>query len=239
MPNKKPRRTAERILDVTLALFNRFGEPNVSTSQLCGELGISPGNLFYHHPNRDALVHGLFSRYQASLAEVLGDAPPAAKPDADWPEASPNLQALAELCEGIARTAWTYRFLFRDLSDLVSRHRLLEEQMPPLLRLQAARLLQALNEQRWRTPAPDDVTLKLWVGPILATLSGSMGLDGAMDPRERLRENEDQVCERAVLRALGLLGHAMQLLDRHALAQRMAQAEHLGQDPWWLMSPQG
>jgi len=29
---KKPRRTAERILEVTLDLFNRFGEPNVSTT---------------------------------------------------------------------------------------------------------------------------------------------------------------------------------------------------------------
>ena len=29
---KPPRRTAERILDVTLDLFNRFGEPNVSTT---------------------------------------------------------------------------------------------------------------------------------------------------------------------------------------------------------------
>jgi AcrR family transcriptional regulator len=206
---------------------------------LCGELGISPGNLFYHHPTRDALVHGLFSRYQASLNQVLGDAPHAATPDVGWPEASPALQALADLCKDIARTAWTYRFLFRDLSDLVSRHRLLEEQMPPLLRLQASRLLQALNEQLWRAPVPDEVTLKLWVGPILATLSGSMGLDGAMDPRERLRENEAQVCERAVLRALGLLDHALQPHDHHALAQRMAKAEHLEKDPWWLISPQG
>ena len=31
MATKKPRRTAERILEVTLELFNRFGEPNVST----------------------------------------------------------------------------------------------------------------------------------------------------------------------------------------------------------------
>ena len=71
MTPKRPRRTAERILDVTLTLFNRFGEPNVSTSQLCGELVISPGNLFYHHATRDALVAGLFSRYQASLENEL------------------------------------------------------------------------------------------------------------------------------------------------------------------------
>ena len=32
MAKKAPRRTAERILEVTLDLFNRFGEPNVSTT---------------------------------------------------------------------------------------------------------------------------------------------------------------------------------------------------------------
>jgi AcrR family transcriptional regulator len=239
MPNKKPRRTAERILDVTLALFNRFGEPNVSTSQLCGELGISPGNLFYHHATRDALVHGLFERYQEALSRGLGEAPQGDENDTLWPEASPALQALTRLCEHMARTAWTYRFLFRDLSDLVSRHRLLEEQMPPLLRLQAARLLQALRQQGWNAPTPEEVSLRLWTGPVLATLSGSMGLDGAMDPREHWRENEDQVCERAVCRALGLIGHGLRPQDQQAIAGRIARTEHLGQDPWWLINPEG
>ena len=47
---KKPRRTAERILEVTLDLFNRFGEPNVSTTLISAEMNISPGNLYYHYP---------------------------------------------------------------------------------------------------------------------------------------------------------------------------------------------
>src|SRR5438552_3236152 len=38
MEAKKPRRTAERILEVTLDLFNRFGEPNVSTTLLSADL---------------------------------------------------------------------------------------------------------------------------------------------------------------------------------------------------------
>lgn len=249
MPTKKPRRTAERILDVTLALFNRFGEPNVSTSQLCGELGISPGNLFYHHPTRDALVHGLFARYQALLAEALAPANMPPEPQAEpasegsgsaaWAEASPALRSLATLGEDLARLAWTYRFLFRDLSDLVSRHRVLEAQLPPLLRLQAAHLLAELKQLAWQVPEPEPDTLQLWLGPLLATLTGSMGLDGAMDPRERLRENEAQVCERAVLRGLGLISHALQPADQRAIRHRMQAAMNLGQDPWWLIAPQG
>ena len=62
---KKPRRTAERILDTTLDLFNRLGEPNVSTTLISAELGISPGNLYYHYPAKEELITKLFDRYDA------------------------------------------------------------------------------------------------------------------------------------------------------------------------------
>ena len=66
---KKPRRTAERILEVTLDLFNRFGEPNVSTTLISAELGISPGNLYYHYPAKDELINALFDRYEKALSD--------------------------------------------------------------------------------------------------------------------------------------------------------------------------
>ena len=62
---KKPRRTAERILDTTLDLFNRLGEPNVSTTLISAEIGISPGNLYYHYPAKEELITKLFDRYDA------------------------------------------------------------------------------------------------------------------------------------------------------------------------------
>ena len=71
MAKKAPRRTAERILEVTLELFNRFGEPNVSTTLISAELNISPGNLYYHYPAKDELINSLFDRYERSLSELL------------------------------------------------------------------------------------------------------------------------------------------------------------------------
>src|SRR4051794_14500221 len=73
-PTKKPRRTAERILEATLGLFNRFGEPNVSTTAISAEFEISPGTLHYHYPAKNELINTLFARYEAALNELLGAA---------------------------------------------------------------------------------------------------------------------------------------------------------------------
>jgi AcrR family transcriptional regulator len=112
---KKPRRTAERILDATLELFNRFGEPNVSTTLISSELGISPGNLYYHYPAKEELITRLFERYDAALTELLR----AADDVRDVEDAWLFFHMLFELI-------WAHRFLYRDLNDLLSNNRTLE-----------------------------------------------------------------------------------------------------------------
>jgi len=114
-PKKPPRRTAERILEVTLALFNRFGEPNVSTTLISAELNISPGNLYYHYPAKDELINSLFDRYEKSLDELLQAADNVAHVEDAWL----FFHMLFEL-------VWQYRFLYRDLNDLLSKNRRLE-----------------------------------------------------------------------------------------------------------------
>ena len=112
---KKPRRTAERILEVTLELFNRFGEPNVSTTLISAELGISPGNLYYHYPAKEELINSLFDRYEKSLGELLHAADNVHNVEDAWL----FFHMLFELI-------WQYRFLYRDLNDLLSKNRRLE-----------------------------------------------------------------------------------------------------------------
>lgn len=239
MTAKRPRRTAERILDATLALFNRFGEPNVSTSQLCAEIGISPGNLFYHHPTRDALIAGLFARYAVELDTAMAEAL-STQAVSRWPAASPALNRLEILCDALAHTAWAYRFLFRDLSDLVSRQRVLEEAMPALLIRQAGALERALRALQWSPGSlpMNDTVIRLWAGHMLASLTGGTGLDGAIDPRERRRGTEVQAVERATSRALGLVQPCLMEADRAVLGAHLAQPEQLGDDPWGLSAQQ-
>ena len=109
---KKPRRTAERILEVSLELFNRFGEPNVSTTLISAEMGISPGNLYYHYPAKDELINSLFDRYEKALGEIL--------PAADGVE---NVEDAWLFMHVLFELIWAYRFLYRDLNDLLSKNR--------------------------------------------------------------------------------------------------------------------
>ena len=115
MPTKKPRRTAERILEVTLELFNRFGEPNVSTTLISAELGISPGNLYYHYPAKDELINSLFDRYERALDQLLQAA-----------DGVRNVEDAWLFFHMMFELIWQYRFLYRDLNDLVSNNRRLE-----------------------------------------------------------------------------------------------------------------
>ena len=123
MTRKAPRRTAERILEVTLALFNRFGEPNVSTTLISSELGISPGNLYYHYPAKDELINSLFERYEKALSELLqaGDG-------------VRNVEDAWFFLHSLFEIVWEYRFLYRDLNDLLSKNRLLETRFQAVLK---------------------------------------------------------------------------------------------------------
>lgn len=123
MAKKAPRRTAERILEVTLELFNRFGEPNVSTTLISAELGISPGNLYYHYPAKDELINSLFDRYERSLAELLNASDGVRNVEDAWF----FMHTLFEL-------VWQYRFLYRDLNDLLSKNHRLETHFQGVLR---------------------------------------------------------------------------------------------------------
>ena len=133
-PTKKPRRTAERILEVTLDLFNRFGEPNVSTTLISAEMGISPGNLYYHYPAKDELINSLFAAFERRLNELLQAADSVRNVEDAWL----FFHMLFELI-------WQYRFLYRDLNDLLSKNRRLETHFQFVLKNKSRAVGQVLD----------------------------------------------------------------------------------------------
>ncbi len=132
MAAKAPRRTKERILDAALELFNRFGEPNVSTPVVAQALGISPGNLHYHYRAKEELVNALFDRYAASLRELLHAAGDVGDVEDAW-----------FFFHTLFERLWASRFLYRDINDLLSRNRKLEQDFRQLV-LDKTRAVRAL-----------------------------------------------------------------------------------------------
>ena len=110
---KPPRRTRERILETALALFNREGEPNVTTGDIADELNISPGNLYYHFRNKDDIIGELYAALDAKITPLTA-VPPDRLPSAD------DLWLLLHL---LFERMWEYRFFYRDLDEITSRNR--------------------------------------------------------------------------------------------------------------------
>jgi len=135
MVKKAPRRTAERIQTAALQLFNRFGEPNVATTLIASDMGISPGNLFYHFASKERLVNALFDNYQAEMRALL----PAAADIRDLEHSWFFMHSLFEL-------VWRYRFVYRDLNDLLSKNRHLEGQVKDILALKETAFSQLLTQ---------------------------------------------------------------------------------------------
>ena len=176
MAKKAPRRTAERILEVTLELFNRFGEPNVSTTLISAELNISPGNLYYHYPAKDALINSMYDRFERSLNELLN----ASDDVRDVEDAWFFLHSLFELI-------WQYRFLYRDLNDLLSKNRRLEMHFQTVLK-NKTRAIKALLDSMNRSGAItiEPASVEPIATSMVVLITFWLSFEYARDPRRAL-----------------------------------------------------
>ena len=116
MQHKAPRRTRERILELSLKLFNEFGEPNITTTVISEEMNISPGNLYYHFRNKDDIVNSIFVQFEEEINRRL----------AISAERKPSIEDVWLYLRWMFELVWRYRFFYRDLNDLLSRNRKLE-----------------------------------------------------------------------------------------------------------------
>jgi len=210
MATKKPRRTAERILEVTLDLFNRFGEPNVSTTLISSELNISPGNLYYHYPAKDELINALFSSYERQLSELLGAADNVRHVEDAWL----FLHMLFELI-------LQHRFLYRDLNDLLSKNRKLETHFQEVLASKVEAMRHLLSGLQMggalkMSPAEAGPTAEAMV----VLLSYWLSYEYVRDPRRALEpEAAGQALMRGAFHVLSLLLPYLEPASREHLLQ--------------------
>ena len=196
MAKKTPRRTAERILEVTLELFNRFGEPNVSTTLISAELSISPGNLYYHYPAKDELINSLFDRYEKSLSELLSASDSVRNVEDAWF----FMHTLFELI-------WQYRFLYRDLNDLLSKNRRLETHFQWVLKNKTRAVKSLLDGMsRAGTVKIDSREVEATATSMVVVLTYWLSFEYVRDPRKALEpENAQAALLRGAHHVLNLL----------------------------------
>ena len=208
MAKKAPRRTAERILDVSLELFNRFGEPNVSTTLISAELGISPGNLYYHYPAKDELINTLFDRYEKALGELLGAS-----------DGVRNVEDAWFFLHSLFEIIWEYRFLYRDLNDLLSKNRMIETHFQAVLKdkTRAIRnLLAALSRNSAVTM--DAREMEPTADSMVVVLTYWLSFEYVRDPRHALEpDNAQHALMRGAYHVLNLLAPYLESSQRQHL----------------------
>ncbi|KAB8145665.1 TetR/AcrR family transcriptional regulator [Chloroflexia bacterium SDU3-3] len=110
--------TRERILDVALELFNEQGTAPVSTNHIASQLGISPGNLYYHFRNKDAIIRAIICERLFGMWDQIYDLPDGLPP---------TLADLRRLVQANFAGLWQYRFVYRELIVLLRRDAALHE----------------------------------------------------------------------------------------------------------------
>ena len=211
MPPKPPRRTRERILETALAMFNQFGEPTVATTSIAFEMGISPGNLYYHYHSKEQIVADLFSEFRHEIETTL------AAPEQRPPHAEDIWLFLHLVFEAI----WKYRFIYRDVNDLVARYHVIEVQFRRILAHKikvAEQILTGLVKAGQMRAQPAEITTL--AENIVLVASYWMSFEFARDPKA---PQDDKTLARGAFHVVALAAPYLEPRERELFDQLAKQ----------------
>lgn len=210
MAKERPN-TYERIIDVSLQLFNEHGERTISTNHIAQHLSISPGNLYYHFANKDEIIVQLFKRYSTELLNFLSQA--------KLPE---SVDECIQYMSDIYDIMWAYRFLFSDVNTLLFRSTILlgehntftRERIAPLL----VKLLGRMQEKgiiEIDEIGIHDLAINMWL-----VTKYWFDFDTSLPNHTR---SPDKVKARGIYRTLSLLRPYFQMAHRAHYDEKVAQ----------------
>jgi len=111
-------KTRDKIIQASIALFNEQGERNVTTNHIAADLGISPGNLYYHFRNKEDIILSIYEEYARSL---LLDTMPEVNPDVK------PLDAIILYMDVVFHAMMKFRFFYSNLPVLLAKNPLLHD----------------------------------------------------------------------------------------------------------------
>ncbi|TEW51518.1 TetR/AcrR family transcriptional regulator [Psychromonas algicola] len=110
-------KTRDKIASTALLLFNQKGERNITTNHIAAELGISPGNLYYHFKNKQEIIGEIFETYSVELIDSF--APVDLQEDI--------LVQLKRYLDNVFTLMWKYRFFYANLPQILQQDQKLHE----------------------------------------------------------------------------------------------------------------
>ena len=180
-------KTSQRIINSSLELFNQLGERSVSTNHIAAHMEISPGNLYYHFPNKQAIISVLFGEYEALVSSFLH--PPEGR--------ALTVDDKRFYLQRLLDAMWRYRFLYRDIEhfllsdrELAARYRLFSQQCLTQAQMIYSGFV-AAGILRMTPQEIESLTLNAWI--ILTSWVSFLCT---------ARENSEQLSERAIKRGV-------------------------------------
>ncbi|TGD74279.1 TetR/AcrR family transcriptional regulator [Mangrovimicrobium sediminis] len=128
-------KTRDRVLHTSLALFNEEGEEQTTTLDIANEMGISPGNLYYHFRGKDEIIAELYHQYHTALATTLRA--PVEQPLSAGPG---NVERNWYYLYVVLEEMYQYRFLYHNLDNILQRYPDIRGQFRRLVQLKRASL---------------------------------------------------------------------------------------------------
>lgn len=103
------KKTKDKILDTSLALFNERGMSNVTLRQIAKEMEISQGNLNYHFRKRSDIVNALYQRLVEKVNHVFEQ----------MEDVESGIEQMMVSSERTFRLLQDYRFLLTDFVHIM------------------------------------------------------------------------------------------------------------------------
>ncbi|WP_371194410.1 TetR/AcrR family transcriptional regulator [Glaciecola sp. SC05] len=127
-------KTADKILLISLDLFNSQGERNITSVDIANELDISPGNLYYHYKGKDDIINALVDRYVAKINDI--------------PQSSGNNEDFYKYLFYCLDTMYLFRFLFQNIAEISAQYPAINTKLHRLAKFQRQYLRKCLCEQQ-------------------------------------------------------------------------------------------
>ena len=212
-------KTRERIIQVSLELFNNEGEPNVTTVDISNEMNISPGNLYYHFRGKEELVGELFARFYEQFNVILRE-----------PLQNPLRIAdywfyLVVVFEHIHAN----RFLYRNISLIIQRYGQIQRPFRRLIHMKqdAARAI-CLQLREAGILVADDERIELLSRSIALTVTYWLNFDNLLGQRAA---GDEHLSHDGVLQVLSLIAPYLGTMQQEFMSGALAIYASATKDP--------